>query len=128
MKLVKTDGAANKNINCILTLAAMGASVGDRIAQMYRYQINNIASAGYVTCSLNFRDSGGTTLRSITPISQVSENRSGVVYFEAVIPANTYDIRMDFGFSTSGTADLYIGQLALVDLTTAGVPSLCAAS
>lgn len=134
LRIAKT-GASSTNVNAIRTLAdwssgsGLTVQVGDRVAMAFPYKIENAASGGYVSISLNFRGSGGSAdiKKTITPMSQYKVNQQGLIYIEDVIPAGTVDLRLDLGAGAAGSIDLCVGQMSIYDLTAMGVPSLLAA-
>lgn len=134
MKLAKTVAGTGLNVNLVRSLSQIEArtgiplAVGQRIGVGFAYKLENLADDAYMTVSFYWRGSGGSTIRSTTPMNQFKQDSSGVVYIEDVVPEGAVDCRMDFGWGAPGTGDFYVGQLTEVNLTGNGIPSLKVAS
>lgn len=132
--IVKTDAATTKNINFIrsfATLATAGNPVatGDLVSWAFRYSLSGSSGVlptplTYLTVALRYTNSGGTNVKIITPMSQFEENSSGVLYWEAPVPATAANIRLDLSFSAASVQTLAIGQVTMLNLTALGLPSM----
>ena len=127
-------GSTAANINMIRTrdsfISASGIPVadGDLIALGFRFKVENLTGVtadAYTSFSILFRDAGGATVKQITPASQYRYMVKGFVYVEDTWPVNAVDVRLNWSKSVgAATADIYIGQVSIYDLTAMGISSL----
>jgi lysophospholipase L1-like esterase len=125
-------GSTSAQLNMIRTLASMRTSsgldvkAGDRVAVAFPFRIDTLTgSTPYVTISVSFRDSSGAALKTVTIANQFRLAFAGTAYVEELIPAGTVDVRLDIGKpATADTADVWLGQVTIYDLTAMGLGSL----
>lgn len=126
----RTTGATG--LAYLSKIFSSGWSVGDVLAISFRVQTSGLNTTGcYATGALNISTPGGFTTPSGTSVTSVyhglygwTSDTDGLVYVEAPIPAGAtavtwYQMLQDV--TNPGTANLRIGELTIVNLTTGGL-------
>jgi hypothetical protein len=129
-KLSRTTGATG--LAYLYWQFASGWSVGDVLALSFRVQATGLDTTGsYASGWLNFGVPGGYTLPSGSSVTSVfhglaawNADVDGLIYVEAQVPVGAtsmtwYQELQDV--LNPGTANLLVGELTLVNLTTGGL-------